>query len=121
MPTVPADLAVPLTDQAFRGHCERIYDAVIARLDREDPDEIEGEFSSGVIRIRLLGRLTFVLNHQAPLREVWYAAGDRAWHFRLDSGQKRWIDPRNGDELASTLSATISQVLGREISFVLPV
>jgi len=39
----------------FRQRAEAIYRAVLARLDAEDPDEVEAELSSGVVRIRLTG------------------------------------------------------------------
>lgn len=102
----------------FRQRADALYRAVLARLDAEDPDEIEAELSAGVVRIRSRGGKVYILNHQAPLREIWYAAGDRAWHFGWDGA--RWVDGRNGDELAGVLGATVSAAAGKSISFNLP-
>jgi iron donor protein CyaY len=106
-----------MDDRSFRTTVDAIYAKVLQRLDKEDPDIIEGEMNSGVVRIRNARGQVYVLNVQPPLQEVWYAAGDRAWHFKLD-GQK-WTDPRNGDELNAVLNATVSQAAGKPIQFVL--
>lgn len=108
-------MTAPMSDSVFRDRCNAIYRAVLARLDQEDPDEVEAELSAGVVKIRVRSGKVFVLNHQAPIFEVWYAAGDRAWHFAWDDAQ--WVDPRNGDELAATLGLTIGRELGRTIAF----
>lgn len=108
-------MATPMSDSAFRDRCNAIYRAVLARLDQEDPDEVEAELSAGVVKIRVQTGKVFVLNHQAPIFEVWYAAGDRAWHFGWTGTQ--WVDPRNGDELAAMLGQTIGRELGRPIAF----
>ena len=108
-----------MDEREFRKRTDAIYKAVIERLDTEDPDDIEAEMSAGVVKIRLKSGKIFVLNHQAPLREVWYAAGDRAWHFQYEASTAKWVDPRNFDELAATLSATITRAAGRAVAFAL--
>ena len=109
-----------MEDREFRDRTRAIYQAVVARLDIEDPDVIEAEMSAGVVKIKGHQGHTFVLNVQPPLTEVWYAAGDRAWHYKYDADTGRWIDPRNGDDLETTLSRTISAEAGKAIDFVLP-
>lgn len=104
-----------MDDKAFREKVEAIYQAVLARLDEEDPDVVEGEMNAGVVRIRNAKGQVYVLNVQPPLREIWYAAGDRAWHFAQRGGQ--WIDPRNQDELVQVLDATVSKAAGKEVRF----
>jgi len=106
-----------MEEREFRDRASAIYTAVLARLDLEDPDEVEGEMNAGVVRIRSRGGVVYVLNVQPPLREVWYAAGDRAWHFQLDGASGHWVDPRNGDDLETTLGHTISAAVGRPIAF----
>lgn len=110
-------MGAPMDEQTFRADVEAIYRAVLGRLDREDPDVIEAEMNAGVVRIRNARGQVYVLNVQPPLREVWYAAGDRAWHFKQVAA--RWIDPRNGDELAAVLGATVSKAAGMAIEFTL--
>lgn len=108
-----------MNELEFRSYTDRLYRAVLARLDREDPDVIEGELSAGVVKIRNARGLTYVLNHQVPVSQIWYAAGDRAWHFERQA-DGRWVDPRHGDELAATLAATLSTLAGKAISLDLP-
>lgn len=108
-----------MDEREFRKRSEAIYKAVCNRLDLEDPDEAEAELASDVVRIRCKGGKVFILNHQTPLSEIWYAAGDRAWHFRYEPAQGKWIDPRNFDELAATLGATVSRAVGKPIAFAL--
>lgn len=108
-----------MEETLFRQYTERLYRAVLQRLDREDPDVIEGELAAGVVKIRNADGQTYVLNHQLPLREIWYAAGDRAWHFQCQP-DARWVDPRNGAELAATLAETLSRLAGLPLQFELP-
>ena len=105
----------PLEESAFRALVDGLYKRVLARLDQEDPDVIEGEMNAGVVRIRNARGQVYVLNVQPPLREIWYAAGDRAWHFQLHDGI--WLDPRNQDVLGPTLDATVSAASGKAIAF----
>ena len=106
-----------MDERTFRSTVDAIYAKVLKRLDAEDPDVIEGEMNAGVVRIRSGRGQVYVLNVQPPLQEVWYAAGDRAWHFQhTDAG---WVDPRNGDELGAVLNLTISQAANKTIAFVL--
>ncbi len=112
-----------MDESTFRKLADAVYRSVLARLDREDPDEVEAELQAGVVRIRLghghaEGGKVFILNHQAPLRELWYAAGDRAWHCQLQEG--RWVDPVHGGDLQDLLGETVSAELGRPIRFELP-
>lgn len=104
-----------MEEREFRERAGAIYKAVLARLDAEDPDDVEGELSAGVVRIRSRNGQTYVLNHQPPLREIWYAAGDRAWHFRFDGAA--WRDPKAGDELGAVLAETITRASGRMVQF----
>lgn len=107
-----------MDESEFRKKAEDIYRNVLARLDQEDPDEVEAEQSAGVVRIRTGRGQTYILNHQAPLREMWYAAGDRAWHCRAVDG--RWVDPRTNDDLEAVLGATLTAAVGKPIQFSLP-
>lgn len=106
-----------MTEREFRDRTTAIYKAVLARLDLEDPDIVEAELNSGVVRIRSRNGAIYVLNHQVPLREIWYAAGDRAWHFRFEEAQGRWVDPRTDDELTATLGTTLSAAASMAIAF----
>ncbi len=103
----------------FRQYTDRLYRAVLQRLDREDPDVIEGELSAGVVKIRNAAGQIYVLNHQVPVSEIWYAAGDRAWHFQHQT-DGHWLDPRNGEELAAVLGQTLSRLAGIPLEFDIP-
>lgn len=108
-----------MDETMFRQYTDRLYRAVLQRLDREDPDVVEGELSAGVVKIRNAAGQVYVLNHQLPLSEIWYAAGDRAWHFQRQP-DLRWVDPRNGDELGATLGLTLSRFAGIPLEFDIP-
>jgi iron donor protein CyaY len=108
-----------MNELEFRQYTDRLYRSVLNRLDREDPDVIEGELSAGVVKIRNAKGQIYVLNHQVPVSQIWYAAGDRAWHFEHQT-DGRWIDPRHGDELAQILGTTLSQLAGVTIAIDLP-
>ena len=80
---------------------EKIYrqlvDDVFARIDAAfadvDPDLAESTSSQGTLTILYQGKLRFILSPQAPVRQIWAAFRDRAWHFDRDA-EGRWIDDR---------------------------
>ena len=104
-----------MDELTIRNVVDAIYAKVLQRLDQEDPDVIEGEMNAGVVRIRSSRGQIYVLNVQPPMQEIWYAAGDRAWHFK--HAATAWVDPRNGDELGAVLDATVSRAAGISIHF----
>jgi CyaY protein len=61
-----------------------------------------------------------VVNSHRAARQIWMAADRSAWHFDLAEGAAtgegpRWIAAKTGEDLHTTLAATIGKRLGRTI------
>lgn len=80
----------------------RILDA----FDDVDIEDADVETAGDVITITWRDGSRCVVNTQRPVRQVWLAGGDRAWHFGWDEAGRRWIDDKgSGDELLATIEA----------------
>ncbi|HEX7596687.1 MAG TPA: iron donor protein CyaY [Polyangia bacterium] len=85
---------------------EKVYrqlvDSVFARIDKAfekvDPDLAESTLSQGTLIIVFREKLQLILSPQTPMRQIWAAFRDRAWHFSLASDGAsdgdRWVDDR---------------------------
>ena len=85
-------------------------DEALAKLDKGfenvDPDLAESDFSQGTLVITFGQAHKLILSPQAPLRQIWAAFRDRAWHFAFDGESARWQDDRGlGVELFALVTA----------------
>lgn len=85
------------------------------KLDAEDPDAVEASLGDGVLTIEFPGGSKFLVSRQSAARQIWVAAGARAWHYRLDPAGGGWIDDKDGHDLYKRLSEAVSEKLGRTI------
>ena len=89
----------------------QLVDETYARVDRAfedvDPDLAEVTISQGALTIVFGERLRLMLTPQPPLRQLWVAFRDRAWHFDWDAARGAWMDDRGqGIELAKLVEST---------------
>ena len=97
-----------LVAKAFR----RIEDA----LEDVDPDVVDASSTGDVFTLTFGSGVRCVLNTQRPVRQLWMAARDSAWHFDYDPAQDRWTDDRGrGLELFATLAQVIAEQSGQRI------
>lgn len=93
----------------------QLVDAVFARIDRAfesvDPDLAESTISQGALTILFHEKLRLIISPQTPVRQIWVAFRDRAWHLDLDPVTGQWKDDRGlGIELYSLVeSLTLEQ------------
>ena len=84
-------------------------------LGNEDPDELEVDFSMDVLTLTVRQKDKLVINSHRAARQIWMAAYRKAWHFTPveEAGAWRWRTAT--EELRSSLSAVLSEKLGRTI------
>jgi CyaY protein len=94
---------------------EKLYrhlvDETYARIDRAfedaDPDLAEVTISQGALTIAFGERLKLMVTPQPPVRQLWVAFRDRAWHFDWDAARVAWMDDRGqGIELQKLVEDT---------------
>jgi CyaY protein len=76
----------------------RQVDDVMRRLDAAfadvDPDLAESEYAQGTLVVTFMQSQKLILSPQTPLRQIWVAFRDRAWHLDLEPTSGRWLDDR---------------------------
>jgi CyaY protein len=104
------------------GAYRQLVDAALAKLDKGfenvDPDLAESDFSQGTLVIVFKQAHKLILSPQTPLRQIWAAFRDRAWHFALDSASGRWMDDRGqGVELFALVASLAREHAGVDVAF----
>lgn len=80
----------------------RIVDA----FDDVDIDDADVESAGDVVTISWKDGSRCIVNTQRPVRQVWLAGGDRAWHFDWDDATGSWRDDKgSGDELEAAIES----------------
>lgn len=95
----------------------RCVDEVMKRLDAAfenvDPDLAESDYAQGTLVITFKETHKLILSPQTPLRQIWVAFRDRAWHLNLDPTSGRWMDDRGqGVELFQLISGLAQEHAG---------
>lgn len=87
-----------LAHGAFR----RIVDA----FDDVDIEDADVESAGDVVTITWKDGSRCVVNTQRPVRQVWLAGGDRAWHFDWEEASASWRDDKgSGVELEGAIES----------------
>lgn len=95
---------------------ERAADVELQALEKElsEVADIEVELSLGVLTIEFGDGAKFVINSHRAAKQIWMAADRTAWHF--DPAGEKWIAPKSGDELWTTVSAALTKKLGHPVT-----
>ena len=104
-----------LDDATFRDLSDACLASQANWLADFDPDELDYDEADGVLTLEFADGARFVLNRQAGSKQMWYAAGARAWHYDWNAARGVWLDDRDGHELTGNLRRTVAEKLGREI------
>jgi CyaY protein len=92
-----------LADQTFK----RIEDM----LDDVDADDVDVERAGDVLTLAFKNGKKCIINTQRPTRQIWVAAGVRAWHFDWDGA--RWLDDKDKTtELMTAIAAVVKEQAG---------
>lgn len=85
---------------------------LLATIEDALADHLDIDLEGGILTIRLEVGGIYVINKQAPNRQIWLASpASGAWHFDYREGPgkaARWIATKGG--------ATLSELLSRELS-----
>lgn len=95
----------------------QLVDEAFARLDAAfedvDPDLAESSLNQGTLTITFNNKQRFIVSPQTPVRQIWVAFRDRAWHLDYDPAAGAWIDDRGqGVELCQLVSSTTLEQTG---------
>jgi iron donor protein CyaY len=82
-----------IEEKVYRQLVDDTFQSIDDAFADVDPDLAESNSSQGTLTILYGGKVRFILSPQAPVRQIWAAFRDRAWHFDRNE-QGRWIDDR---------------------------
>ena len=95
-----------IDEATYRQHVEDTMRKIDAAFEAVDPDLAESEYSQGTLVITFAQSHKLIVSPQAPLRQIWLAFRDRAWHFTEDAATGRWLDDRGqGVELLQLVAS----------------
>ena len=103
-------------DHDFARRSDECLRAIQAALDGFDPDELDADLASGVLRIGFASGRNCILNRQSAAHQIWLAEGASAWHFTYDQSAAAWLDTKGRGELRSILAELLSRRLGRPVT-----
>lgn len=98
-----------MEEKLFRQLVDQTFHRIDAAFEKVDPDLAESTAGQGTLTIVFREKHQLILSPQTPVRQIWAAFRDRAWHFDMNP-QGQWMDDRG---LGVNL-ATLVQDLARE-------
>jgi CyaY protein len=104
-----------IEEKVYRQLVDEAFHRIDAAFEEVDPDLAESTSSQGTLTILFQGKLRFILSPQAPVRQIWAAFKDRAWHFDRDAAGN-WIDDRGrGIELYGLVEELTREAVGQTV------
>src|ERR1043165_8479331 len=96
-----------IEEKLYRQMVDEVFHRIDSAFEKVDPDAAESTLSQGTLTILYQGKLRFILSPHTPVRQIWAAFKDRAWHFDRDPATGQWLDDRGrGIELYSLVEST---------------
>jgi len=85
-----------------------------------DVEDLDLTTRDGLVQIEFDDGARYVVNRQGAARQMWLAAGARAWHYDLDTATGEWLDDRDHHNLRDRLVELVSDKVGRALPFRAP-
>ena len=104
-----------MDDNEFRERSDACLGKVAKWLEDFDPDEVDFNTADGVVTIEFAAGAKFILSRQAQMKQMWLAAGSRAYHYNWDTGKSSWLDDKDRHELFARLAEAISEQTGHPV------
>jgi len=105
-----------MEEKAYRQLVDDVFQRIDAAFESVDPDVAESTLSQGALTILFAGTRRFIISPQPPVRQIWAAFKDRAWHFDHDAATGRWLDDRGGGiELYALVEQVTREAAGQEV------
>jgi frataxin len=101
-----------LDEPSFARLADETLKHILAAVEDALADHLDIDLEGGILTIRLEAGGIYVINKQAPNRQIWLASpASGAWHFDYRDGPGkagRWIATRGGARLSELLSRELS-------------
>jgi CyaY protein len=105
-----------IEEKLYRQLVDDAYSRIDKAFEDVDPDLAEVTISQGALTIVFGERLKLMLTPQPPVRQLWVAFRDRAWHFDWDATRGAWMDDRGqGIELTKLVESTTRETAKADV------
>jgi CyaY protein len=102
-------------ESTYRKQVDEAFQVIDAAFEDVDPDLVESSYGQGTLTLQFADGKRCILSPQAPVRQIWVAFRDRAWHMSQDTSGK-WMDDRGqGTELYALVEDITRQGAGIEV------
>src|SRR5687767_3013845 len=106
-----------MDEKLYRRLVDDAFQAIDAAFEAVDPDLAESVVSQGTLTILYSGSQRFIISPQPPVRQIWAAFKDRAWHFDHQEGTGRWLDDRGrGIDLYRLVEDLTRETVGQTVT-----
>ncbi len=106
-----------MEESQYRRLIDDTFAVIDAAFESVDPDVAESVLSQGTLSITFADGRRCILSPQSPVRQLWVAFRDRAWHLDWDGEAKRWIDDRGqGLELKKLIEDVTRDACGVDVT-----
>ena len=103
-----------LGESEYRHQVDEAMRRIDAAFEEIDPDLAESDYAQGSLVVTFRQTRKLIVSPQAPVRQVWVAFRDRAWHLNQTEG--RWLDDRGaGVELFALVGSIVRDETGIEL------
>jgi CyaY protein len=83
-----------MDESAYRRLIDDTFKVIDAAFEDVDPDLAESVVAQGTLTISFADGRRCILSPQTPVRQLWVAFRDRAWHMDFHADTRRWLDDR---------------------------
>jgi CyaY protein len=106
-----------LEEKTYRQMVDDVFHRIDAAFEEVDPDLAESSLSQGTLTVLFQGKLRFIVSPQTPVRQIWAAFKDRAWHFDHQADTGQWLDDRGRNvELYALVEQLTRETIGVTVS-----
>jgi CyaY protein len=93
---VAPDMPVQMEESQYRRLIDDTFRVIDAAFEDVDPDLAESVLSQGTLTVTFADGRRLILSPQTPVRQLWVAFRDRAWHldYVAEPAPARWLDDR---------------------------
>lgn len=106
-----------MEEQAYRSLVDETFKRIDDAFADVDPDQAESSIAQGALTIVFPGGVRAIVSPQPPVRQIWLAFRDRAWHFDLEASTRRWMDDRGeGLELFAAIARIAKEAGGVDVT-----
>ncbi|MCG5051673.1 MAG: iron donor protein CyaY [Myxococcales bacterium] len=105
-----------MEEKVYRQLVDQAFARIDAAFEDADPDLAESALSQGTLTVTFNNRLRLIISPQTPVRQIWVAFRDRAWHLDHQADTGSWVDDRGqGVELYRLVEQLAHEQAGLQI------